>query len=249
MVKIINKKNVTDSNSLKIRIKFNKKYSKYNFDKWINNYYDFKNKSVLDIGCGDGKQINSAIKQNKKNSTIIGVDLSLKSLEKISLKNKKNKNLKLINANMDNLKKIDSIIKNKKFDLIHSTYAFYYSKNPMRLIKYLKTKLKKNSRLIITMPVEKNTLKNILNIREDNKKLRPEDIKNYLNKNFDMVQINYLNNYQNVNSVKDLVSFYRSSGIYNENKLKFFSDYIKKKLSKDGYIKLIKSSVMFIGFN
>ena len=150
---------------------------------------------------------------------------------------------------MDNLKKIDSIIKNKKFDLIHSTYAFYYSKNPMRLIKYLKTKLKKNSRLIITMPVEKNTLKNILNIREDNKKLRPEDIKDYLNKNFDMVQINYLNNYQNVNSLKDLVSFYRSSGIYNESKLKFFSDYIKKKLSKDGYIKLIKSSVMFIGFN
>ena len=35
MVKIINKINITNSDSLNYRIKFNKKYSKYNFDSWI----------------------------------------------------------------------------------------------------------------------------------------------------------------------------------------------------------------------
>ena len=249
MVKIINKENVTNTNSLEFRIKFNRKYSKYNFDDWIDKHYQFKNKSVLDIGCGDGKQINSVVKKNKKNLIIVGVDLSSNSLEKIAIQHKKNRNLKLINSSMDDIKKIDSVIKKKKFDLIHSTYAFYYSKNPLRLIKYLKTKLKKNSRLIITMPGENNTLKKILNLKEDSKKLKPSDIQDYLNRNFDMVQVNYLNNYQKINSFKDLISFYKSSGIYDKKKLRFFANYIKKKLSNNGYIKLTKSSVMLIGFN
>ena len=83
MVKIINKKNITNSDSLNYRIKFNKKYSQYNFDSWIRKFYNFKkNKNILDIGCGDGKQIDFAIKMSNKNSKIVGLDLSTKSIKK-----------------------------------------------------------------------------------------------------------------------------------------------------------------------
>ena len=64
MVKINNKKNITDNKSLKKRILFNKKYSKYNFDDWLKKYYNFdKDQNVLDVGCGDGKQIDYAIEK------------------------------------------------------------------------------------------------------------------------------------------------------------------------------------------
>ena len=250
MVKIINKKNVTDTKSLKNRIDFNKKYSRYNFDEWIERFYNFrKSGSILDIGCGDGKQINFAIKGIGKKPNIVGVDLSTTSLEKIASKHKKIKNLKLINSNMDNIAKIEKVIKNKKFNLIHSTYSIYYSTNPLKLIKYLKSKLNKNSRLIITIPGDLNTIKKILKIKEDNKKIKKDELENFFNKNFDKVQVNFLNNYLKVNNIDDLINFYTSSAIYEKNKLKYFIDYVKKKILHNGYFQYNKSSIMFIGYN
>ena len=250
MVKIINKKNITNSESLKNRINFNKKYSKYDFDDWIKKFYNFgASKNILDIGCGDGKQIDFAVQKKMKDSKIIGLDLSKKSIKKIALKHKKIKNLQLINTDMDNIKNINEKLKNNKFDLIHSTYSIYYSKNTIRLIEFLKSKLNKKSRLIITLPGKENTLKKILKIKEDNKKITRSKLETHFNKNFDKVQINFLNNYLKINNLNDLLKFYVSSGIFDRNKFNYLKKYVEKQITKKGYFKINKSSVMLIGYN
>jgi len=250
MVKINNKKNITDNKSLKKRILFNKKYSKYNFDDWLKKYYNFnKNQNVLDVGCGDGKQIDYAIEKIGKRKIIFGIDLSAESLEKIHIKYHKFKNLRLINTNMNNLIKIEKEIKKKKFDLIHSTYAIYYSKNPYKLIKYLKSKLKKEARLIITIPGEINTLKKILKVKEDKKIINKNEIERFLNTIFDKLQINILNNYLKIKNVDDVIDFYMSSGIYDKRKLNFLRNYVSKKIKSEGFFRINKSSTMFICYN
>ena len=125
------KKNVINSKSLSFRESFNKKYQINNFDDWILKNYKFKkNMEILDIGCGNGKQIIQAIKILKKSGRIVGIDLSKKSIIKLNtfINRKSLKNLKLINGSMDDIRLF--LKKGKisgKFDLIHSTYAFYYS--------------------------------------------------------------------------------------------------------------------------
>ena len=75
------KKNVINSKSLSFRESFNKKYQINNFDDLILKNYKFKkNMEILDIGCGNGKQIIQAIKILKKSGRIVGIDLSKKSI-------------------------------------------------------------------------------------------------------------------------------------------------------------------------
>ena len=58
-------------NSLETRIKIHDTYGSKNIDKWMLNKLNLKNKkSILDLGCGDGKQIiaiNSILKNRYKN--------------------------------------------------------------------------------------------------------------------------------------------------------------------------------------
>ena len=68
---------------------------------------------------------------SNKNSKIVGLDLSTKSI-KYHLNNIKY--LNLINTNMDNIRKIKRL-KNYQFDLIH-TYSIYYSNKPSNLLHF-----------------------------------------------------------------------------------------------------------------
>ena len=85
------KKNVINSKSLSFRENFNKKYQKNNFDDWVLKNYKFKKKmEILDIGCGNGKQIIQAIEKIKKSGRVVGIDLSKNSINNLNIfRNKK----------------------------------------------------------------------------------------------------------------------------------------------------------------
>ena len=252
------KKNVINSKSLSFRENFNKKYQKNNFDDWVLKNYKFKkNMEILDIGCGNGKQIIQAIKVIKKSGRVVGIDLSKNSINKLNIfRNKKKiKNLKLVNGSMDDIEifykkgKIDG-----KFDLIHSTYAFYYSRNFIKILKYLKNKLNKNGKFIITFPGGKNSLKSEY-LGENNKKIlstlkyNPNSLVKVFKKNFNKVYKRKFINKLVVNNYNDLIKFTRSAGFYNKSKEITFAHKAKKKLLQNKSYNIYKDSIMIIGKN
>lgn len=237
-----NKKNISDNTSLEERIRINKKYTLYDFNKWTFSVYKFKSKmDILDIGCGNGAQIIEAKKKLKNTGSIIGVDISKSSINKIKKKNFSN--VYLFNADMDNILKINKI-KHKRFDLIHSTYAIYYSNNPKKLLLGLKNYLKKNGRLIINVPDNSNSLIKLLKIKE--KKLKYDYIyfQNFFNKYFRKRNYYHLNNELKITKYEDFFSFFRSSSLYTKKRERFIKKIILKSFKKNGFFS-IKRGALF----
>ena len=252
------KKNVINSKSLGFRENFNKKFQINNFDNWILKNYKFKkDMKILDIGCGNGKQIIQAIDVLKKSGKIIGIDLSKNSINKLRYfkTKKKIKNLKLIRGSMDDIhifydkKKID-----EQFDLIHSTYSFYYSKNFIKIIKFLKNKLNKNGRFIITFPGGNNSLKSDY-LDQDNKKrlstlrFNPQELIKVFQNNFYKVFCKKFVSKLTVDNFNDLINFTRSTGYYDKFKEHNFIKKIKPKFITNKKYNIYKDSIMIIGKN
>ena len=103
----------------------------------IKNSSKFVNKSILDVGCNDGSQLNVF---KKKKFKTFGVDPA-KNLYKISSKNHK------IYCDFFNKKTVKKI--NKKFDLIILQNSFAHNPRPYELLLNLKRLMHDKSTLII----------------------------------------------------------------------------------------------------
>lgn len=75
-------------------------------------------KTVLDLGCGYGKNCFEFIKNGA--TKVVGIDISQKMLD-IARKEYSHKNITYKNTSMTDIKKL-----NQKFDLIYSSLAFHY---------------------------------------------------------------------------------------------------------------------------
>tara|TARA_Y100000310_G_scaffold323928_1_gene385067 strand:- start:2623 stop:3327 length:705 start_codon:yes stop_codon:yes gene_type:complete len=121
------KKGLVDTNTaaLRERIDLNKK-SDHNLEDWIVQQSSIESgMSILDLGCGTGKQIKAINRTFDVN--IVGIDVSPEGLDFAGSKTT------LICGSFD-----DNIIYGS-FDRILSTYAIYYSQNMMDTItRYLK---------------------------------------------------------------------------------------------------------------
>ncbi len=178
------KKRATSSQLLKNRIELNKKYQSSNFENWqykvykkiISKYLKNKNFSsikILDVGSGDGLQVSHFVKIFK-NVEIWCLDYSNKSLKSLR-KKYKSKNIKIFKFDMNNLHKF---IINRKltnyFHIAHSSYALYYAKNQKKVLKNMKSSLKKGGLFLISAPSEPHDMVNFIN-RIDN--ISPKIIK------------------------------------------------------------------------
>ena len=248
------KKNVINSQSLAFRENFNKRYQVNNFDNWILKNYLFKKKmAILDLGCGNGKQITQAYKILKNTGKIVGVDLSAKSIAKLKKfkKEKKINNIELINGSMDDIKSFFNNKKiNGKFDLIHSTYAFYYSKNFIKIINFLKSKLNKNGRFVITFPGGMNSLKDhyLQNKKKKNLTLKynPKILIKAFKNDFRKISLKKFTNKLVVTNYKDLIKFTQSSGFYSKANEPTFILNTKKKFLISNEYTLYKDSLMIV---
>jgi len=117
------------------------KFKTKNFYGDISNYINsFDNPKVLDVGCGLG-------------SLLIGLNTKFKScLEPSSyatkMIKKKYNDIKIFNFSSISIEKID-----EDFDIIVAYHLIEHLNDPVKLIKDLKKKLKKNGKLIIGTPL------------------------------------------------------------------------------------------------
>lgn len=132
---------------------------KYFVEKHILSFTDFdrwKNKKVLEIGCGIGT---TAVSFAQKNSEYTTIELSKKSLE-IAKHRFDTYKLKgeFFHGNAEELSKIIPI---KTFDLIYSFGVIHHTPNPDKVLSEIKKYMDNNSILKI-MVYAKNSWKNFL---------------------------------------------------------------------------------------
>ncbi len=144
-----------DNKKLSERIDVHKRFSEKDIDAWMLKIIRIKgNEKILDIGCGDGKQILAFGKKLNLDGRIIGCDISknlLDKAKKIAKKNKINASFLLHDINEP------FRFKDKEFDFILAAFSIYYAKYPEKLILEIKRLLKKGGRLFIVGPTPNNT--------------------------------------------------------------------------------------------
>jgi ubiquinone/menaquinone biosynthesis C-methylase UbiE len=146
------KSNYENINSVIQRAELNDKGSLYNLEKWIiENAKPFNGMDILDIGCGSGKQIFAFANIPYKINSILGIDISDKGVSDINSRVMADKHfhIKAINVDMD---KCIDLIQSKKFDLIISSYAIYYSKDMVYLLKNIRQLLKNKGQIFVCGP-------------------------------------------------------------------------------------------------
>ncbi len=141
-------------------------------DEWYSAYYDpenkefkkiqkvtkLKGKNILELGCGTGRITFQLTKHAKSVTSVDNDDEYLNFCKEKALTNNV-KNLSFIKKNITNLGTIK-----KKYDVIVSGWAgLYHSKNHTKLIKDLKSLLKKNGILIIIEAYPESEYIGILN--------------------------------------------------------------------------------------
>ena len=237
------KKRAISSKFLTNRINFNKKYQKFDFKIWQYKNYkkiitkflkkeDTANIRILDVGAGDGLQV-SHFEKIFKSPEVWCLDYSKKSLNLLRQKYK-SKKIKIHKLDMNNL---DMFIKKNKlekyFHIAHSSYALYYAKNQKKVLKNMKSSLKKGGFFLISAPSEPHDMVNFIN-RIDH--ISPKIIKTL--KFYNNILVPFLKknckNYFNVKKSNDL-NFQKD-----EEFLKFWQNttYYKTKIIKKVIAKL-----------
>lgn len=236
----------TDKKKLENRIKAHENYSQYEINDWIFRIINIgKNESVLDVGCGTGKQLIPIAE--KTSGIVIGLDISQESLDFIrnTIKNKY-PNVSLILSSIE-----DMYSKTKqfpKFDLIISCFAIYYSKNPEKTLLELKDLLKDNGRLFLCGPSINNN-KALLELHSKVKKL-PEMHRGFfenfaigfLKHNFSKVEVFKFKNPMAFPDAESLTKYWLSYKIGDKSKAEEFKK-IAEKAFKRGSFTTVKEVI------
>lgn len=228
------------------RINIHKNFSEKDIDAWMLEIVKIKgNERILDLGCGDGKQIAAFGKKLTKEGEIVGCDISNELLEKAKETAKENN----INASFL-LHDIDQPFscKSEEFDLISSVFSIYYVKSPLEVILEIKRLLNKEGRLFIAGPAPNNTRDFWeLHSKIINKKIpqicleRRARIHNIfiplIKKYFRNIKINIFKNVIHFPNSEELLEYYSSSLLLeessrNEKEKKIFLDKMKKEVEK-----------------
>ena len=196
-------------------------FSEKDIDSWILSHFsDLKNKTILDLGCGNGKQL---FKFHKKigNGKIIGIDINEEFIRNINQKKKKN-----IIAKIGKIENFQYLI-DEKVDIIICCFAVYYSKNIDETISQMFDILKKDGKILIVGPTMGN-INELLGIH-DNVPSKINDNTNFItSKVLPLVtnynpQIKYFQNKVTFPTTESVFKYWKNGLLYNrkiENKIK-----------------------------
>ncbi|SRR3989344_1840776 len=104
-------------------------------------------KTVLDAGCGDGRNL---VEFAKAGFNVTGIDFSESALERCK-KNCKNLKVKIIKQNIEN-----TSFKNESFDVVICDFVMTHMKNPQKILNEFYRVLKSNGPALIEFTSQKD---------------------------------------------------------------------------------------------
>lgn len=142
------------TNDLLTRINIHDAYGAKNIDKWMLEVLPLEQgMSILDVGCGAGKQCFSYLAHLSGKAAITGTDISDELLAKAEEENKKLGSRVTIQK-MDFNK--DFTFSDETFDLVSCSFAIYYAEDIPFTIKEIHRVLKSGGYLFTTGPMPEN---------------------------------------------------------------------------------------------
>ena len=244
-------KKAISSRNLQNRLDINKKLGSKDLTKWLFKRYKIKkNDNILELGCGRGNHVIRESKIVGSKGFVLATDLSKKSLNTLK-KKVYSKNVKIKQVDLD--KTSQFLNKEKfKFDKIISSYALYYAKNPIKVIKECSKFLKPNGYFFITAPCYPHTLIEFAN----KQKTLPKEVKKqidfstksleiFLKKNNIKVNIFNFRNILKFKNQIDLLTFYRSTVFYHKKSENDLLNYFNSSFKKKRYLNILKSAKLY----
>lgn len=241
----------TDKEKLAKRIETHDKYSKHDINKWIFGILKIKSTdSVLDVGCGTGKQLIPIAEKTK--GLVVGVDLSEESLNYIKNIIGNNPNVKLVSSSMEDM--YGKLKQFPKFDVIISCFAIYYGKKPSETIMQLKGLLRDNGRIFICGPGinNNNALLELHSKIEGLPEMHKGFFENFaipfLKDNFKNVKVSKFENPITFPDINSLVEYWLSYSIGDKNKLEQFKSVAENEFKNNKKFTTVKEVIGILAF-
>lgn len=121
----------------------------YDLEQWIFEQIQLQpGISVLDLGCGTGKQIFKLNEVVHGDAEILGVDISQKAVQTVNDHAERDglKNIRAVRCSLDD---VVNQLKDSRFDLVLSSYAIYYSRDQVKLLSSFPSLLRSDGQVFI----------------------------------------------------------------------------------------------------
>lgn len=238
----------TKSTTTITRAGLNDRYAKHDLEEWIFSQVNlFDGMRILDIGCGGGKQLLRLAGALSADSQLLGIDVSEGAVDSVRKLITDRPNIQARQMNFE-----DCLVNfsGQKFDLILSTYAIYYAKDMVALIRGLRELLSENGCIFVSGPGA-GTNKEIIELVNalatcDEDRIDPiehfisDDEINRIRPTYGSVETLMLNNYIAFPDVETVMLWWRSHNSYREALDEGVQAGIRKIIDRDGAFRLSK---------
>jgi SAM-dependent methyltransferase len=149
----------TDAGALARRIQAHEQYGSNDLNDWIFGHLMLRDGfSVLDLGCGTGKQALPIVRAVGAAGSVLAVDLSPEALRLLAAAAAEaglEGRLQLLCCGLDDL---EAHLNGRSFDRVLSSYALYYAKHPPRLFKRIQQVLNTEGVFFFCGPAKENNV-------------------------------------------------------------------------------------------
>ena len=144
----------SDTGALRQREQINARGARHSLENWIlQQVAPSPGTSVLDLGCGTGKQVFVLAKRVAPSGSVLGLDISAAAVEAVN-ERASSEGLDSVRAIRGELDEALGLVGNTRFDLILSTYAIYYARNMVKLLAELRDVLRPAGIVFVCGPAQ-----------------------------------------------------------------------------------------------
>lgn len=149
----------TDAQALSQRIRTHDKFGSRDINHWIFTQMDLASElSILDLGCGTGKQSLALAERLGASGKVVSVDASHEALDELRANAEARGLRERITPVLCTLDDLDATLPNGRFDRVLGAYSLYYVNDAGGLFRFIESRLDGGGILFFCGPGSENNL-------------------------------------------------------------------------------------------